>query len=182
MITDAQQARPRWRRALRSGVLGAALLIAVLNVRMIVFPRIDKPRPVDAIFMLGGPGERRDKAVELARSGIAPVLVVSMPGTWRCPDAAEVGRDIQVICFWPDPVTTQGEAREAGRLARIHGWRSILFVTDRSQDSRARLRIERCYDGEVLVDAVGTPRRQWPYLIAYQTAATVKALVWQRGC
>ncbi|MEX5631258.1 YdcF family protein [Parafrankia sp. FMc2] len=179
---DAER-HPRSRRlAIRYGVLGITVLLVLSTVRIIVFPRIDQPRPVDAIFMLGGPGPRLARTVELARSGIAPTVVVSMPGTWRCPDAAEIGRPVRVICFWPDPKTTQGEAREAARLARIHGWNSILFVTDRSQDSRARLRIERCYDGEVLVDVVETPLRDWPYLFAYQTAATVKALVWQRDC
>ncbi|WP_241830463.1 YdcF family protein [Parafrankia colletiae] len=164
------------------GVLAVVLLFTALTVRMIVLPKIDRPRPVDAIFMLGGPGDRKAKAFELARAGFAPVLVISNPNARRCPDAAEVGRDIEIICFRPDPSTTQGEAREAARLARLRGWDSMLFVTDRSQDSRARLRIERCYDGEVLVDVVETPLRDWPYLFAYQTAATVKALVWQRDC
>ncbi|WP_241840213.1 YdcF family protein [Frankia sp. CcI49] len=183
VIVDAQQQRRSRRRlAIRYGVLGVALLFVLTTVRMIVFPKIDDPRPVDAIFMLGGPGKRLDKTIELARSGIAPVVVISLPGTNRCPDTARIGRELEIICFWPDPRTTQGEAQEAGRLARERGWNSILFVTDRSQDSRARLRIGRCYDGEVLVDVVETPLRDWPYLFAYQVAATVKAVVWQRDC
>lgn len=186
MITDAHQKQqrrlPRPQRALRYGVLGVLVLFVLTALRLVLLPKIDQPRPVDAIFMLEGAGDRRAKAFELARSGIAPVLVVSIPGRFRCPDKAEVGADVEIICFRPEPSTTQGEAREAGRLAELHGWHSMLFVTDRSQDTRARLRIGRCYDGEVLVAVTETPWRQWPYLIAYQSAATVKASVWQRGC
>ncbi|WP_242424297.1 YdcF family protein [Frankia sp. EI5c] len=183
VIEDARQRRrSRQRLAIRYGVPGLTLLFVLATVRLIAFPKIDEPRPVDAIFMLGGPGPRLDRTLELARSGIAPTVVISMPGTRRCPSTADIGRDVRVVCFWPDPKTTQGEAREAARLARLHGWESILFVTDRSQDSRARLRIGRCYDGELLVDAVGTRLRDWPYLFTYQTAAMVKAVVWQRSC
>lgn len=180
MTVDARQRQIR-RLASRGAVLCTLVLFA-MTVRTILLPKIDQPRPVDAIFMLGGPGPRLTRTLELARSGIAPVVVISMPGTWRCPDSSRTGRNVEIICFWPDPMTTQGEAREAGRLARTRGWESIMFVTDRSQDSRARLRIGRCYDGEILVSAVEPRLRDWPYLFAYQTAATVKAHVLQRGC
>jgi hypothetical protein len=182
VVTGASgQARALWRRAAVVGLVGV-MLTAALAVWYVMFPKIDSPRRVDAIFMLEGAGDRRGEAFELVRSGIAPVLVVSIPGRKRCPTVADVGRDVDIICFRPDPSTTRGEAREAGRLARLHGWRSMLFVTDRSQNNRARLRIERCYHGKILVASTGTPRWQWPYLLAYQSTAALKALLWQRGC
>lgn len=174
--------RRRRRRTVGLVVGGVLLVFVAATLRVIVFPKIDEPRQVDAIFMLEGSGDRRTKALELARAGYAPVLVVSTPGNRRCPTANQVPADVEVICFRPDPSTTQGEAREAARLAELHGWDSILFVTDRSQDTRARLRIGRCYDGDILVNVVDPPLTRWPYLIAYQWAATVKALTLQRGC
>jgi hypothetical protein len=161
----------------------AGLLLAVFAVatlRLFVFPTVDEPSPADAIFMLEGRGDRRTLAFDLARAGHAPVLVISVPSGKRCP-TAEVPA-VELICFKPDPSTTQGEAREAARLAAQRGWDKIIFITDRTQDSRARLRIGRCYDGEVLVAVVNPAKREWPRLIAYQWGATVKALVWQRSC
>ncbi|WP_242422263.1 MULTISPECIES: hypothetical protein [Frankia] len=88
----------------------------------------------------------------------------------------------KLICFQPDPATTQGEAQEAGRLAQQYGWKKVIFVVERSQDTRARLRIGRCYHEGILVTVVNPPWREWPYLIAYQWGAMVKAMVWQRSC
>ncbi|WP_232425251.1 YdcF family protein [Pseudofrankia inefficax] len=128
--------------------------------------------------MLGGAGDRRDRALELARAGYAPVLALSTPNARHCPTVPNV----KVICFRPDPFTTQGEAREAGRLAARYGWTRMIFVTDRSQNVRARLRIDRCYAGKKIMVSVDPPFRDWPYLIAYQWSAMFKALIWQRSC
>ena len=86
------------------------------------------------------------------------------------------------ISFNPSPGTTQGEAESVGRLAHKYHWRSIAVVTITPQASRARLRTERCFGGPVYV--VTTPIRlvSWPYEIAYEWAALVKALTVQRGC
>jgi len=156
-------------------------LFGAATLRVLVFPKTDKPSAADAVFMLGGAGNRADRALALARAGYAPVLVISQSGGGRCPPRSEVPR-VRTVCFRPDPFTTRGEAREAARLAQQYGWRKVVFVTDRSQDVRARIRIGRCYHGEVLVTAVDPPRSHWPYLIAYQWAALAKALIWQRGC
>jgi hypothetical protein len=54
---------------------------------------------------------------------------------------------VHVICFDPNPATTTGEAEFVGRLARKYHWQSIALVTITPQDSRARLRVERCFKG-----------------------------------
>ncbi|WP_307873505.1 MULTISPECIES: YdcF family protein [unclassified Frankia] len=154
------------------------LMFIAATLAIIVFPPTDRPARANAILMLGGDGDRRDRALELARAGYAPVLALSTPSTHDCPTVPNV----KVICFRPDPFTTQGEAREAGRLAAQYGWTRMIFVTDRSQNVRARLRIARCYDGKKIMVSVDPPVRDWPYLIAYQWSAMFKALVWQRGC
>ena len=89
---------------------------------------------------------------------------------------------MHVICFTPDPVTTRGEAEFVGRLARKYHWQSVVLGTITPQDSRARLRVERCFSGPVYVVTSSLPWSSWPYEIAYEWAATVKALVWQRSC
>ena len=82
----------------------------------------------------------------------------------------------------PDPATTQGEAEFIGRLARNYHWQSIAVVAITPQDSRARLRVERCFAGRVYM--VGAPIRMatWPYQIAYEWGALFKALVLYRSC
>jgi uncharacterized SAM-binding protein YcdF (DUF218 family) len=89
---------------------------------------------------------------------------------------------VRLVCFHPSPATTQGEAEFAGRLAHRYHWRSVAVVTITPHASRARLRVERCFAGQVYVVSTPLPLADWPYQIAYEWAATVKALVLQRGC
>jgi hypothetical protein len=129
----------------------------------------------------GSPG-RLELAVSLARYGYAPVLAVSQPTPDDiCPP--DTIPNVQVICFHPQPLTTRGEARWVGATAAARGWRSIIVITSTPQDSRARLRLGRCYEGKVRVMPVDPPNRAtWAYMITYEWAAMAKALVVQRGC
>lgn len=89
---------------------------------------------------------------------------------------------VTVICFDPRPATTQGEAEFAGRLARRYHWHSLALVTITPQDSRARLRMERCFAGQVYVMNAPMPFYYWPYELAYEWGATIKALAVNRSC
>ena len=89
---------------------------------------------------------------------------------------------VTLICFNPKPPTTKGEAEFVGRLARNHHWQSIAVVAITPQDSRARMRVARCFPGRVYVVTAPIKLSRWPYQIAYEWAALVKALVIQRGC
>ena len=84
-----------------------------------------------------------------------------------------------MICFQPDPTTTRGEAEEIGRLARQHHWHSVIVVTSTYHVSRARLIVERCMPGTVLmVAAPGKPSLEgWGYQFLYQTGGFAKALL-----
>ncbi len=157
-----------------------AVVFLTASARLFVWPTTDAPTQVDAIVMYAGSPGRLAKAVELARSGYAPMLAVSNPyGQDRCPVAVP---DVRVICFRPDPLTTQGEARMTAALAARYNWRSVLVVVGTPQGTRARLRLDRCYDGRALF-ATASPRwYAWPYMISYEWAATVKALTIQRSC
>jgi uncharacterized SAM-binding protein YcdF (DUF218 family) len=177
--------RPHGRRRLLAAA--AALLLAGLAVttaRLFVWPERGMPARVDAIVMLDGPGDRLRTTLTLAWAHRAPVVVISRGSTYWghgsvC--APQIPR-VKVICFRPDPATTRGEAEFAGRLAQRYHWHSIALVTTTPQDTRARLRVERCFPGSIYVVTAPFPAYEWPYEIAYEWGATVKALVLQRGC
>ncbi|OHV30692.1 hypothetical protein CC117_05840 [Parafrankia colletiae] len=157
-----------------------SLLFLGATGRLFVFPRRDEPAPVDAIVMFAGSPGRLEHAVALAAAGYAPTLAVSVPTVDDpCPPPIP---GVEVICFAPDPLTTQGESRWTAAAAARYGWRSVLVITSTSQTTRARLRLARCYPGQVLMSPVPPPRLMWPYMIAYEWAAMGKALVVQREC
>jgi uncharacterized SAM-binding protein YcdF (DUF218 family) len=172
----------RWRAA-AAAVLAVFLAFCAVTARLFVFPATGMPARVDAIVVLGGSGDRLDLGLQLASEGRASYLLLSRGLPWIPPGICQghVG-PARVICFQPDPSTTQGEARDASQIARQHGWRSIVLVTTRDQVWRAHLRFERCYPGQVYGVGSAVTWYQWPYAIAYQWAGTVKAEVTQRGC
>jgi uncharacterized SAM-binding protein YcdF (DUF218 family) len=148
---------------------------------LFVFPSTGMPAKVGAIVVPGGPGSRIDAALSLARQDRAPYLVLSDGAGPGGLCGTRVGT-VSVLCFMPDPDTTQGEAEATARLAREYGFRSIVLVTTPDQTWRAKLRFRRCYSGEIFAVTTPLPLSQWPFQIAYQWAATVKAEVVNRGC
>jgi hypothetical protein len=139
------------------------------------------PAHVDAIVMMAGPGNRLSLATRLARDHAANVLVVSRGYegySGPCPPPVP---GVKLICFDPNPATTRGEAEFAGRLAKKYRWRTIALVTVTPQDSRARIRMERCFSGKVFVVTVGPPLSAWPGQLVYEWGATLKMLV-QPSC
>jgi hypothetical protein len=176
---------PRRRGRAIALVVGVGVVMFVAaTARLLIWPAQGMPRKVSAIVLMAGPGNLLSRAVKLAREHRAPFLVVSLgrPGSGnQCP--ARIPR-VMIVCFNPVPASTQGEAELVGRLARRHHWRSVALVTIIPQDTRARLRVERCFPGRVyVVTAPPAPSQtSWPYQIAYQWAALVKALVFQRSC
>src|SRR5689334_14872552 len=109
-----------------------ALVWAVAGYFLFVDPQADSPRNADVLFVLA-PAERSlDYAQELMRQGYAPTLAVSVPllnsGT-NNPAICSARRPYRVICFDPDPVTTQGEARALAKLSHKNGWTSAAVLT-----------------------------------------------------
>ena len=172
----------RRHRIVSSLVALLVIAVAVADVRLFVVPVSDIAAPTDAFVVLGGDTFtiRLNAAVALARQDPGASLVVSTPGRTRCPRYLRIG--VPVICFRPDPSTTQGEARATAALAKEHGWTSITVVTTADQVWRARLRFSRCYTGSLRV--VQAPTSMWIRLrsVPYEMAATVKAEVLQRNC
>jgi uncharacterized SAM-binding protein YcdF (DUF218 family) len=153
-----------------------------VTARVLVWPAQGMPARVSAIVLLAGPGDRLPVALALAREHRAPVLVVSQG--WQgyggpCP-APVAG--VKLICFEPDPGTTRGEAEALGKLAKQFRWSSVVLVTTRTQDSRARIIAERCFAGSTYVVTAPLPLSSWPYQIAYGWGALFKALFVDRTC
>ena len=159
-------------------VLGAA------TARLFVWPDRGMPARVSAIVMLDGPGNRLDTALDLAWQHRAPFVVISRGSPYWGHGSICGPRisHVTVICFDPHPATTKGEAEFVGRLARKYHWQSVVLVTTTPQDSRARMRVERCFTGPVYVMTARLPLSDWPYQIAYEWGALVKALIFQRSC
>jgi uncharacterized SAM-binding protein YcdF (DUF218 family) len=159
------------------------LAVAIVDVRLFIAPRSDSPARSDAFVVLGGDtfAIRLAAGLRLADEYPDSTLVVSTPGGRRqCPRGRVPPN--RLICFAPDPSTTQGEARMAAQLAVEHGWKSMTVVTTADQVWRARLRFARCWDGDLRV--VQAPTSSWIRIreIPYEMGATVKAEVFQRSC
>lgn len=182
---SAARAPARPGRRLRLGLAGLSAALVVFcaaTARLFIWPTSGMPAHVGAIIMLAGPGDRLAEALRLGREHRAAFLVVSRGfHGYGGPCPPPVPR-VKLICFEPSPATTQGEAEFAGRLARKYHWHSVSLVTATAQDSRARLRMERCFAGKVYVVTVGVPGPSWPGEIAYEWGATIKMLTLQRGC
>jgi uncharacterized SAM-binding protein YcdF (DUF218 family) len=160
------------------------VVFCAISARLFIWPAQGMPARVNAIVVLGGQGNRYGKGLQLAQQGRAPFLVVSEGLPYEVPDSVCTlrGKTFKTICFLPEPGTTQGEAEFVARLARQYGWRSVVLVTTPDQDTRARLRFERCFSGGVYVVTTPLAISAWPYQIAYQWAALSKAAVLQRSC
>ena len=170
----------RLRRRAFAAVMALVVALVLVTVRLFVWPAEGMPARVSAIVMLAGPGDRLPVALQLARQHRAPVLVVSQG--WQgyggpCPQALPA---VKLICFDPDPGNTRGEAEFAGQLAERYHWRSVVLVTTRAQDTRARIIMGRCFGGSIYVVTASLPGSAWPYQIAYGWGALAKALVVQR--
>lgn len=170
-----------WRRAL---VAAAAVIVVfvLVTVRLFLWSAQGMPSQVSAIVMLAGPGNRLPVALRLAQQHRAPVLVVSQGEHGYggpCPSATP---GVRLICFDPDPGNTRGEAEFVGRLAKQYHWTSVVLVTGREQDTRARILVGRCFVGSVYVMTASLPLGSWPYQIAYEWGALFKALALVRAC
>ncbi len=173
----------RRRRALVTAGVCAVGLWAGLTAKLFVWPALDELDQVhaDAVLVLGGPGDRVALGEELARRHAAPWLVVSVASVeWDCPHLEVPG--VRVLCFRPDPFSTQGEARYFGAQARQHGWRSVVVVSSVPQATRARLRVKRCFPGRVQVVGARLGWPQFVYGVVYEWGALAKAVLWQVSC
>jgi hypothetical protein len=190
-MSDIPKRRRRSRNVLFVTLSGVLVAFCGLTARLFVFPASGMPAHVYAIVMLSGRGapERFQTALGLARARRAGVLLLSSGHSFGGNGPSGTGfscgppiPQVKVRCFNPNPDTTQGEVEFAARMATRYHWHSIALVAITPQDSRARLRMERCFSGHVYVMTASIPWKLWPYELAYEWGATVKALVFNRSC
>jgi uncharacterized SAM-binding protein YcdF (DUF218 family) len=177
------------RLIIRLALVGLGVWL-VLALYLFVWPSQDHPRRAAAIIVLAGDEEQRfERALELARAGVAPVLVVSdgarsdwAPARNLCDHPK--GHGFRVICFRPKPYSTRGEARAALALAERYHWRSLLVVTSTYHLFRSRILFERCLDGHARVYATGAGNNlAWlPLNMASETVKLGLAYTTRRGC
>lgn len=188
---DVAPLRPVTRRRwIALGIAALVLLVGLLTNRWFVNPATDDPGTADAIFVLGGGGNRVQYAVDLVRRGVAEHAVFASSyvedervwaarpcNTRRPPDVPDTA---VFECFEPDPGTTRGEAQLLRDLAEERGWETVVVVVSTDQVTRARRLIERCWDGEIRIVDVDHHDPWWRRAI-YEWGAGLKATV-VRGC
>jgi uncharacterized SAM-binding protein YcdF (DUF218 family) len=177
-------------RTLRAlAALAVAVWAAWLAAAAVLFgfPSVDHPRRADAIVVLSGErGNRLAKGLELARTRVAPVLVISdgLAAGWTQANrlCRRGGGAFRVVCVEPQPDSTRGEAETVARLARARHWRSLVLVTSTYHVTRARILFERCFPGRV--QAVGTryPLHQIPSMLVSEMAKLLYELTFARSC
>jgi hypothetical protein len=183
----------RFLKSTRVRIVAAVVFVlvvafCVMTAVLFVYPDLNPPERSDAIIVLGGHGAPAyDKGVALAKQGYAPQLMLSMQGSQSCkPYRAAFATHlpkVHVDCFDPNPQTTQGEARAIAAFAKRYHWTRIIVVVPTTQASRARLRIGRCYPGQVLEVAFPPPGIwEWLHQFAYEWGAMFKAVVLQPRC
>jgi hypothetical protein len=178
--------RAKWSRIIAVVVAVLVVGFVILTVVLFVTPDLNAPERADAVVVLGGSNVRApQEGVRLVQEGYAPTVAFSLPPGAPCggPNVKQVEASAHVVCFAAEPQTTQGEARSIQHLASTYRWKRIIVVMPIPQASRARLRVGRCYSGQVL--EVGVEPQgllTWMRSIAYEWGATFKALVLQPTC
>ena len=146
------------------------------------------PAHADVVVMLSGSKRRLPAALALIRRGVAPVLALSsVPRTKHWTEAERLCRTgryarARVLCFNAVPFSTRGEARTVTRLAKEHGWRSIVVVTSRFHITRAHMLFRRCWHGPLSM--VGSPSTWWQLPVEWvsETGKLLVQLTVQRSC
>lgn len=139
-------------------VFFSALLIWLFAaVNLFYYPQVHEPAQADAIVVLAGAAaERLPVGRELAAEGYAPELVLSSTDTrgnlitdlycdYTAGDTvSDDPASAAVTCFFPEPMTTRGEARTIARLAADNGWDNLIVVTSRYHLLRSETNISQC--------------------------------------
>jgi hypothetical protein len=181
--------RSWFRRRLWLIVSVAAVVIAAFlfaTAELLVWPQQGMPARVDAIVMLNGPGDRLDTALNLGWERKAPYLVISRGSQYfgHGSVCAPKMPDVKVICFDPNPPTTQGEAEFIGRMASRYHWKTVVLVTITPQITPGRIWLDRCLPGGTKVYAVAAPLRTlaWPPAVVYEWGSIINAELFHRSC
>ena len=177
-VPNVRQPAFRWRVAAALTVALFSILTAVL----FVFPAKGSATHADAVVVLDDEvGVRRAKAIRAVIAGVAPNLVISHHAE-RPQDCPANIPSVTVVCFSPAEDSTKGEASGFARIAKEHGWTSLIFVTDPPHVARSKWLISRCFPGKIGAITTKVSNMVWPIRVVYEWAALSKAVLTQRSC
>lgn len=142
-------------------LLGVAVLFLPAGLRAYAgWFRVDDPAPADAIvLLLGGESNRPERAAELFREGIAPVILLGDSGRFGKSQRSETGETVRILIaegvpaeairVLPPPVVTSTfmEARAVRNYAVEHSLKRIVVVTTTFHTRRARWIFRRTLKG-----------------------------------
>jgi len=190
---DVEHGRGRWARRRPWVVVSALVLVLTASLgvyRLYVVPQVDPVSardPADAILALGGDSRAAADAYRLAATGAARMVVLSDP----YPPPSQLDGicstnpgTVPILCFHPDPSTTQGEAEELRALVTAHGWHHVIVMAPTFHLTRARLIVRRCFAGQLAMVPIpeSYPVSYWLYQFGYQTVGLAKAFLVTRDC
>jgi hypothetical protein len=149
-----------------------------------VWPRNDVPRDPDAVIVLGGAGyERVDLGVEL-RDRYDAVLVLSWSAV-AFGEARGLTCGSEVLCIYPRPRSTTGEARAVAEMAEERGWDHVTVATTGFHTARARVLFRQCLSDRVTVVGAppldGGPHRGFRNYLK-EVAGVTAGLTFRRAC
>lgn len=159
--------------------LVAVTVWAIVAVQAFRFPQVEPLGDTDAYYALHSGGGVN--AVANRHDWLPPgkPLLISVPADELSLEpyrSACTDSELDVICVAPDPLTTQGEAQNLGRIAEEQGWRSVTVLSQRSHMTRTRVLMERCYNGDVRMVPRGRQSGVaiWLRALVYESGAMVK--------
>ena len=156
---------------------------AVATIPLFFFPIQERPSHADAIVVLSGAAyERLPVGQQLYDEGSADVLVVSDTGAAGNADAGILcgtEMDPGIICFSPKERSTRGEARSIGKLAKAHGWTSIIVVTSTYHLRRATTLMDQATGIDVfgVASEPTISSTEWMWHLVHESVGLVDALV-----
>ena len=163
----------------------AGILVTVLAAVGLVLawltlnPRTNPAERVDALVVLATQPGAHQEARRLAEQGVTDLLVVSAPPGHEFSLCQDQDAAAEVVCFTPEPSTTQGEAIIGTELAREHGAQNLGVLTFDHHIERSRLVFGRCWDRDLHLYEF-TPQRgtkRTVYDFVYAMAAYGKTFV-----
>ena len=151
----------RMRRLVVVCLVALAAAYAV-GIPLFLLPEDDPvPDAADAVVVLAGPFDLLRAGQTLVGGGFAPTLVVSTTRGGRGDRRVRYCRSEpeNVVCLYPGPFSTPGEAQAITELAEREDWDTLVLVTSRHERLLAERTFRRC--GNYRVAAVGVDESWW---------------------